>query len=240
MNLMHLCAFLSAGMMNGNPDPIYYISLNKAVHMGYYYATADVGELLVHGDFGVGSEEELASELVILDGVVYGFNANGTSQILKKDAKVTFAATKFFVPEKKHTINRRMNYKQLQRLLDSVIVYNGFVALKITADFSYVRYHCYAKQEWPYKPTKYATVMEFEERNVKGMLVGFHTPHPSTELNSPDYHFHFMNAERTHGGHLKKCIIENMTIEVDYADRIEVHLPDLRRVNIDKKVRVKR
>lgn len=239
MKFLYMFGILSTCLMTEKPDPIYYISLNKAVHMGYYYPTADVGELLQHGDFGIGSEQELATELVILDGKVYGFSANGSAEILKKDDKLAFAATKFFDPEKEITINREMNFAQLQKLLDSVIVYNAFAAIRVDAKFSHIQYQCYAKQEWPYKPTKHATLVQFDQKNVEGTLVGFHTPHPAIALNSPDYHFHFINSGRTHGGHLNKCKVESVTIQVDYADRLEVHLPDLRRVNIDKKMRIK-
>lgn len=228
------CAWPLLGMGHKTPDSIYYISLNKAVHQGFHEGTADVGELLEHGDFGLGSEAALASELVLLDGTPYAFSADGTVKVMKRDERLAFAATKFFKPEKKTTLNGIKNLRQLEKALDSIIVYNGFCAIRITGSFSYVQYHCYTKQERLHVPTKHATVFLFEEKNVQGTLVGFHTPKIALVLNSPDYHFHFVNAARTHGGHLRKCTADSITVEVDYADHLEAHLPDLRRFNVDK------
>lgn len=232
--LLACCAFAPLGMGHRPPDTIYYISLNKAVHQGFHEGTADVAELLEHGDFGVGSEAALASELVLLDGKPYAFAADGTVKIMKPEDKLAFAATKFFKPEKKASLGAVKNLRQLQRALDSIITYNSFCAIRITGRFSYVQYHCYDKQKRLHVPTKHATLFVFEEKEVEGTLVGFHTPEIALVLNSPDYHFHFINAARTHGGHLRKCVMENVDIEVDYADHLEAHLPDLRRFNVDK------
>lgn len=222
------------GMGHQNPDGIYYISLNKAVHQGFHEGTADVAELLEHGDFGLGSEAALASELILIDGKPYAFAADGTAKILKKDDKLAFAAVKFFKPEKRSTLHNIKNVNQLEKALDSIIVYNGFCALRITGTFSYIQYHCYAKQERLHTPTKHATLFVFEEREVEGTIVGFHTPKIALVLNSPDYHLHFINAMRTHGGHVRKCAVKDVTVEVDYADHLQARLPDLRRFNVDK------
>lgn len=226
--------FFSSIFFPPEQDTIYYISLNYAVHKGFYYPTSNVETLLAHGDFGIGSESELKSEVVLLEGRPYAFSSDGKARELDKKDELTFGVSKFFKAEKEIIINRRLRYKQFIKLMDSVMVYNGFSAIRVDASFEYVKYHCYTKQEWPYKPTKLATYVQFEQKNVEGTLVGFHTPHAAAAINSPDYHFHFINSGRTHGGHLDKCIVKNIRIQLDYANKLEVQLPDLRRVNIDK------
>lgn len=115
--------------------------------------------------------------------------------------------------------------QQLQSYLDSVINTSLFAAIKISGRFASVKYKCFYPQQRPYKPISESPAKFFDSSNIKGTMVGFFTPKSAIVLNSPDYHFHFINNPATSGGHMEDCIIENVTIEVDYADELHIKLP---------------
>jgi len=114
--------------------------------------------------------------------------------------------------------------QQLQSFMDSVINTNLFAAVKITGNFSSIKYKDYQKQQKPYIPVIDAPAKVFDSTYIQGTMVGFFTPKAAMVLN-PNYHFHFVNTYATSGGHVVDYAIENVIIEVDYADNLQVKLP---------------
>ena len=45
-------------------------------------------------------------------------------------------------------------------------------------------------------------------------------------LNVPGYHLHFINLDRTRGGHLLACSVGKGTLSIDYAAGLYVVLPN--------------
>jgi len=205
-------------------DGIFYSSLNYAVRLGQLDGLVTLKELKQHGDYGVGGEHGLAGELVFLNGVAYSFSSDGKSKFTADTATLAFAAVKFFKAEKKWTINRPLDRRQLQSFLDSILNTNLFAAIKVSGSFSTIRYKCYHPQQKPYTPTPEAPAKIFDSIHIKGTMVGFFTPKAAMVLN-PNYHFHFINSHATSGGHVDEYTVENVTVEVDYADALQVKLP---------------
>src|SRR5687767_5089020 len=199
-------------------DTLHYISLNSAIYLGQYDGTATAADLKKHGDFGVGSEEGLRGELVLIDGKLYTIPSSGKAAMLNAKRKIPFAAVKFFRSEV--VIGLKQNIRTLEQLelyLDSLLDKNRFAALKVTATFSYVKFRSFYEQQQPYVALKEATAALFEHRNFSGVLVGFYTPKAADVLNSPTYHFHIIDQARTTGGHLLDCSLSEAKIEIDYA-----------------------
>ena len=212
------------GTSQGKGDGIYYSSLNYATRLGQLDGLVSFKELRQHGDYGVGGEHGLAGEFVLLNGVAYSFSSDGRSSPTADTATLAFAAVKFFKAENKWTINRPLDRRQLQSFLDSILNTNLFAAVKVSGNFSSIRYKCYYPQKKPYSPTPEAPAKFFDSSHIKGTMVGFFTPKAAMVLN-PNYHFHFINSWSTSGGHVDEYVIDNATIEVDYADMLHVYLP---------------
>ncbi len=206
-------------------DRIFYSSLNKAVQLGQMDGVTSVKELKKHGNFGVGSQHGLAGELVLLDGKAYKITVDGKASMMPDTATLPFAATKLFRAEQKLTITRAFTLEQLQQHLDSVLNTNRFAAIKVTGTFSALTYKVYYPQQKPYPAIKETSARIFDSTHIAGTMVGFFTPKSALVLNSPNYHFHFINAGRTSGGHVDNCTAERVTVEIDYADGLEVKLP---------------
>jgi len=220
-------------------DGIYYSSLNYAIQLGQFDGVASLKEVKQHGDFGVGSRHGLAGELVLLNGKAYQISVDGKAVIMPDSAKLPFAAVKFFTADKRITLNVPYNLEQLQSFLDSVINTNLFSAIRIYGSFSSIKYKCYYPQQKPYPPIKETPAKFFDSTNIKGTIAGFFTPESAIVLNSPNYHFHFINSSGTSGGHVDDCMVENITIEIDYADGLTIKLPPeglLKDIDLNKAV----
>ena len=58
-------------------------------------------------------------------------------------------------------------------------------------------------------------------------MVGFYTPEKAKMLNSPVYHFHFLDKEHTTGGHVLDFTIDQAEVKIDHAKELKVKLPPL-------------
>jgi acetolactate decarboxylase len=55
----------------------------------------------------------------------------------------------------------------------------------------------------------------FEFTNVTGTAAGFRFPSFMDGVQAPGYHLHFLNTERTAGGHLLDGRLLNATVKID-------------------------
>lgn len=221
-------------------DAIHYTSLNTAIYLGQYDGSQSAGDLKKFGDFGVGSEERLASEFIMLDGKMYSIPVSGKASAINPKAKIPFAAVKFFKAEKTVTIKRSLTFEAFQNVLDSLVGKNRFAAIRVTAKFSSITFRSYYEQQKPYQEISQAKEAFFTHADFIGTLVGFHTPESANVLNSPKYHFHVIDQARTTGGHLTAYVIEEATIEIDYASQLIVDLPSpdkLDHIDLNKEVK---
>lgn len=98
--LLTLCMMQLVAKAQQVNDGIFYSSLNYAVQLGQFDGVAALQEVKQYGDFGVGSLHELAGELVLLKGKAYHISVDGKAGIMPDNAKLPFAAAKFFRAEK--------------------------------------------------------------------------------------------------------------------------------------------
>jgi acetolactate decarboxylase len=66
---------------------------------GVYSGAVSSGLILQHGDFGLGTFENLDGEMVVLDGRVYRVQGNGMVSEAPADATAPFAVVTTFSPE---------------------------------------------------------------------------------------------------------------------------------------------
>ena len=60
----------------------------------------------------------------------------------------------------------------------------------------------YRRQSRPYPQLDSASQDRYTLQNVRGTMVGFRQPAYAAGLSIPNYHLHFVNADRTQGGHV--------------------------------------
>ncbi|MBM7636606.1 acetolactate decarboxylase [Streptococcus saliviloxodontae] len=201
-----------------------------ALMAGLYGGSLTIGELLEHGDLGIGTLDSIDGELIILDGKAYqAKGSDGKPEVVEvsHDEKVPYAAV---VPHQAEVIFRQrfeMSDKELQERIESY--YDGvnlFRSIKIKGRFKKMHVRMIPKSA---PDTKFADVAtrqpEYTKEEVSGTIVGIWTPEMFHGVSVAGYHLHFISDDHTFGGHVMDFIIEEGLIEVGPVDQLDQRFP---------------
>ena len=142
--------------------------------------------------------------------------------------KTPFAVVTFFEADKSVSLDKGIDYDQLQKFIDWLIpTKNIFYAIRIDGDFKYVKTRSVPRQSKPYPPLVEVVKTQpiFEFHDVKGTMIGFRTPDYMKGVNVPGYHLHFITEDRKAGGHLLECTLKDVKIDLDYTSELFMVLP---------------
>ncbi|MGO9566490.1 MAG: acetolactate decarboxylase [Desulfomonilaceae bacterium] len=203
------------------------VSTFHALKQGMYDGETTFGELKKQGDFGLGTVNGLDGEVLALNGEFFQIKADGRVYSIADAEKTPFAVVTFFKSDKRLSLPRVSDMKELQETLDRMLPsVNSLFAIRIDGDFKYVKVRSVPRQEKPYpgleEALKHQTV--FELKNVRGTLVGFRFPSYMDGVNLAGYHFHFITADRKAGGHTLDCSTEGANVEAALISNLSVSL----------------
>ena len=204
----------------------------SALQAGDYAGGMSLKELRAHGNFGLGTFNDLDGEMVLLDGAFYQIKSDGKAYAANDSMMTPFATVTSFQPDIKLSLDDNehgtMNYTQVQHQLEGYFpTKNTFYAVKLTGDYTYLKTRSPPKQNKPYPPLDDALKNQsvFEFRNVTGTMVGFWSPQYVNGLDPPGWHFHFISADRTYGGHVLDVTVQRATAEIQEMTSFSVVLP---------------
>jgi acetolactate decarboxylase len=204
----------------------------SALQSGDYDGDMSFKELRPHGNFGLGTFNDLDGEMVALDGSFYQIKSDGKVYPVNDSMKTPFADVTSFKTDTKLSLgndeNGTMNYTQVQHYMEEhFATKNTYYAVKITGEYAYLKARSPPKQSAPYPPLADALKNQsvFEFQNVAGTMVGFWSPLYVNGLSTPGWHFHFITADRTHGGHVLDVVVRRATVEIDETTALSVVLP---------------
>lgn len=222
---------------NIRPNSVYISTPINVLVEGYYEQNITIGEVKDHGDFGLGTFNDLDGEMVVLDGVVYQVAGDGTVKQVADDILTPFACVTFYRPETFDEIDgaamvskgqvSHLPYEAFNALLERLLPSpNMLYAIRIDGLFPHVRTRSVAKQE-NYRPLALATKDQaiFDFYDIAGTLSGFYTPSFMSSMNAPGYHLHFISDDRRRGGHLLSCDLGSARIGMQHIPLLEVALP---------------
>jgi acetolactate decarboxylase len=209
-------------------DTLVQVSTIDALMKGIYDGAFTFGALKQHGDFGIGTLDELDGEMLALDGEFFQFTADGVAHKIDDPAETPFSAVTFFKSEKSAVLGKTESLAALQTRLDAETASaNLFYAIRISGEFSMMSFRSVLKQKTPYvtlpEVVKHQSVFRLE--NVRGTLVGFRCPPFVKGINVPGYHFHFISEDRKSGGHVIDCAVTGATAEWDVLENLKLLLP---------------
>ena len=209
-------------------DVIYQTSTIAALLEGIYNGNMTFKELKTHGNFGLGTFNNLDGEMIAFDGKFYQVKSDGIVYPVNDSQKTPFAIVTSFIED--FSFNTEKNdYKKLEKLINQNIPSkNLFYAILITGKFSYIKTRSVPEQSRPYPRLVDASKSqkEFEFKSIKGNLIGFRTPEFANGINISGYHFHFLSDDLTKGGHLLECVIDSCKISLDQKLNVFVQLPN--------------
>jgi acetolactate decarboxylase len=207
----------------------YQYSTINALLEGYFEGNLTCGELKKHGNFGLGTFNQLNGELILLNNVCYRSLTDGSIELVNDSVKTPFASVSFFTPMSHVVGDKALNYLSLCHLLDSISPSkNVVIAVQITGTFSHIKLRSVPPQTKPYRKLVeiVKTQPTFEYQGISGTLVGFRCPEFAKGFNVPKYHFHFISNDKSKGGHVLDLVAKNTNIDLQLLRNLDVQLPN--------------
>lgn len=222
-----LCAYRLA---DGNgSDDMWQHSTLESLLQGNYDGTLPVGELKKHGDFGLGTYDRLNGEMIVLDGVVYQALWDGSVIVADDGTLVPFAAVAYFKKEFGTTADTLGDYDDLKSKLNTLCGdMDKYYVAKVSGTFD-LMVRSEKAQDKPYKSL--ADVLAQDETrytysNLEGTVVAVYCPPSAGTVNQQDWHFHFISADGTKGGHILEIYGgSNLVLEAEKCEKQTVDLP---------------
>ena len=211
------------------PHAIYQSSIMTALIDGIYDGETTYGELAKYGDFGLGTFNGLDGEMVGFDGKFYQLRDNGTASVVQPSQKTPFAAVSFFKEEIVHNVTSPIKKDDVEKLIDRLVnTENLYFAIRMDGMFSSVQTRTVSKQEKPYRAlTEVAKNQQtFNFSKIRGTLAGFRSPDFAQGISVAGYHLHFINEEKTGGGHMIDFEMLSGTIKIDHYSAVYLSLPE--------------
>jgi acetolactate decarboxylase len=210
-----------------NPGRIYLCAPVNALVEGIYEEKIPFTQVKQHGDFGLGTFDDLDGEMVMLDGQIYRITAEGRVHQVDEQALTPFACVTFYHPFSHDELDTELSYTAFQKWLEGLLPSpNIFYAVRVEGRFASMRVRSVPKQE-NYRPlvevAKEQPVFTFTD--IEGSLVGFFTPAFVGSINVPGLHLHFLSADRQRGGHLLECRPSKVRVGVQLISTLELALP---------------
>jgi acetolactate decarboxylase len=188
----------------GAAPELYQSSTMGALLDGVYDGDVTIAEILRRGDFGLGTFNHLDGEMVILDGICYHLRADGSATVADDTDRTPFAAVTRFTTNQTVVLTDPTDRAAIVARIDSLIGSpNLMYAIKISGHFDEVSTRTVMAQSRPYPPFIKATEGQAVSRrtDVTGTLAGFRLPDYDQGISVAGYHLHFLDEDRSHGGH---------------------------------------
>lgn len=207
---------------------LYQTSTMAALLDAVYDGETTLDEVLHHGNFGLGTFNALDGEMIVTDGVVRQFRAEGQATEVPGSLKTPFACVTYFEPEKTLNIDKPQTKETFEALVDQLLGNpNLFGAVRFTGQFERVDTRTVFCQCKPYPHmldvVKKQPTLTME--SVTGTMIGFRTPVYMQGVNVAGYHLHFLTEDQKRGGHVTEYRLVRGQLEVAVISDLEIQLP---------------
>jgi acetolactate decarboxylase len=209
-------------------DSLLYICapLNALVE-GIYEENIHLGEILKHGNFGIGTFDDLDGEMVIFDGTIYQITVDGRVNKIEDSLSTPYAIVTFFHPLIFGELESETQYNHFLEWLNGLLPSpNIFYAIRVEGEFARVRARSVPKQA-NYRPLADVVTEQshLDFKYIRGTLAGFYTPDFMSSLSVPGHHLHFLSEDIASGGHLITCTPRRVRASIQPIHRLELNMP---------------
>ncbi len=208
---------------------LYQVSTLDTLLTGDYNGSVPVQTLLEHGDTGIGTFQDLDGEMVMLEHAVYQIKSDGKVYGVAPEARVPYAMVGRFTPTVSIPVTEPLTEKQVGELLEGKLSKaTHYFLIKITGEFGRMKARSVPRQAKPYPPLETVIPKQsvFEFNGVAGTLVGWRSPQFLKSVSGAGNHFHFMNKDKTAGGHALEYVLTKGVIEVQELSEMHLVLPE--------------
>ncbi|MBS0359097.1 MAG: acetolactate decarboxylase [Proteobacteria bacterium] len=214
---------------NSHENSVFQVATIASLVQGVYDGDYKYGNLMKHGNFGVGTFLDLNGEMVAVDGNFYQIDSNGKVTNVHPEQIVPFAVVTYFNPTMHKNLNNIANYNDLKNILLNMFPNkNKPYAIRIDGTFKVLELRSPLKQMKPYPllPQALKNQALFHLKNVKGSMVGFWFPKYWSGIEVPELHLHFITMDRTAGGHVLEADLITGQVNIQALDEVQVYLPN--------------
>ena len=207
---------------------VFQVSTSGALVAGVYDREVSVQTILEHGNFGLGTFANLDGEMVVVDGHVYQIQGTGHVTEAARDAGAPFAVVAWFDADTDVSIPSVASFRDLEVCCDG-FRHSGniFYALRLDGRFKRVRTRAVNPPQRGTRLVDAAKAQsEFTFADVDGTLVGLWSPGFASAFSVAGYHFHFLSADRQHGGHLLDLQADTLQLKVEALNSFHLALPE--------------
>jgi acetolactate decarboxylase len=216
--------------LHGGHDPhvLFQASTIGALLEGAYDGDLSFAELADHGDLGLGTLNGLDGEMIALDGEFFRADVEGRIHPVPAEERTPFAVVVEFEPTIEAVVEEPLEHAALLSRLDRLAPAGASsCAVRVDGRFDRVRARSVPRQRPPYRPLTEVVADQrvFEFDDVAGTLVGFRFPAYAAGIEVAGYHLHFIDADRSRGGHVLEARIRSGSVAIDPSDDLHVELP---------------
>jgi acetolactate decarboxylase len=207
---------------------LFQVSTSGALVEGIYNAAVCPDVILKHGDFGLGTFENLDGEMVVLDGHIYRVRGDGTVTEVTGDACAPYAVVTRFKPSVDLMIEPAEALSVLTHLCDEHRRSNNiFYAVRLDGEFHHIHTRAVCPPPEGGRLIDAAKAQaEFQFSGIRGTLVGIWSPGFSSTFSISGYHFHFLSEDRQCGGHLLGCTTGQLRLRIEALTDFHLALPE--------------
>ena len=229
-SLSHFVESALANELELSQHSLFQVSTSRALVEGVLGGCITVEHLKHHGDFGLGTFDQLDGEMILLDGHCYQAVEEGKVHEIDDTATVPFATVTYFSADSTHTLAAVDSLADLKQQLDACKPSgNLFAGFRIEGTFRSLSLRATCKAQ-PHEKLVEAIERQstFTLENITGTLVGFWAPSYSSAVSVPGYHFHFIDSSRKLGGHVFDITADTLQAKIHLENAIHVALPETR------------
>lgn len=224
----HVIQSALAAELDINHHTLFQVSTSTALVQGIYNGCMTVSEIKKHGNFGLGTFDELDGEGIMLNGEVWQAKSDGALALAADDALAPFWTTTSFTPQSESVLKNVTNWEDLCRQIDGLRKSsNIFTSICIFGVFKHIQYRVACKSEQGVDLVSATNAQAvFDVSDCKGTLVGFWTPAYAKTLNVPGYHLHLLSDDRKFGGHVLEITATDLQVTLAEETDFKIALPE--------------
>jgi acetolactate decarboxylase len=208
-------------------NSLYVSSPVNALVQGILREDKTLSEILSHGNFGLGTFNDLDGEMVLADGIFYQLKSDGSVAKASLDGSSPYACVTHFEAIEPINLHGLSNYLDLQNIISQAMLSPNLIyAVRVEGLFSSIHARSVPKQHC-YRPLVDVAgdQVEFNFESIAGQLVGYWTPDFMGSVTVPGFHLHFLSDDKLHGGHLLDCALESGVLWLQSIDQLTLDLP---------------
>jgi len=213
---------------------MYQIGLVPAFLNGIYVSDYSFKKLATHGDYGLGTVNQLNGEMIAVDGKFYCIDEHGVAQEIAETECTPFSVVSFFKPTIVQEIQNINDLNQLnQTLLGMMDNINLFYMFRIDGEFSSVQLRsetCHCTQDKPLAKLLVECQKKYELPHTKGSIVATYSPSYANQMCIQAFHYHFINEQRSTGGHVFDLKVKQANISLQPIENFQLDLINLPRL----------